>query len=171
MIKDRPSSRVRDLPHGPVPLVILVRKRRFACMGVLCPRRSFTETNAQLPVRARVTRRLTVAVAAVVMPTNRAVTEVAKDHGIAWGTVHCILVRAAADLLGQPAPTPMIGIDETRARSARWTQREREQVGGTTLTWRRSNPWMTSIAVPGAGSSAWPPGVQERASRAGCACR
>lgn len=59
--------------------------------------------------------------------------------------MHRILVRTAADLLGQAAPTTMIGIDETRARSVRWTQQEREQVGGTTLTWRRSNPWMTSI--------------------------
>lgn len=59
--------------------------------------------------------------------------------------MHRILVRTAADLLGQAAPTTMIGIDETRVRSVRWTQREREQVGGTTLTWRRSNPWMTSI--------------------------
>lgn len=39
----------------------------------------------------------------------------------------------------------MIGIDETRARSIRWTQQAREQVDSSTLTWRRSNPWMTSI--------------------------
>jgi len=28
LIKDRPTSRVKDLPHGPVPLVVWVRKRR-----------------------------------------------------------------------------------------------------------------------------------------------
>ena len=99
----------------------------------------------QLPVRARVTRRLTVEVAAAVTTTDRTVSEVAKDHGIAWGKVHRIRVRAAADLLGQAAPTTMIGIDETRARSVRWTQREREQIDDTTLTWRRSKSWMTSI--------------------------
>ena len=141
LIKDRPTSRVKDLPHGPVPLVVWVRKRRFACVEVLCARRSFTETSAQLPARARVTTRLKVKVCAAVTTTNRAVSEVAKDHGIAWGTVHRILVKAAADILGQAAPTSMIGIDETRARSVRWIQEDLEQ----TSTWRRSDPWMTSI--------------------------
>lgn len=77
-IKDGPTSRVRDPRHGPVPLVVFVRTRRFGCVQVLCPRRSFTQTSVQLPVRARVTRRLTVEVAAAVTTTNRAVSEVAK---------------------------------------------------------------------------------------------
>ena len=141
LIKDRPTSRVKDLPHGPVPMVVFVRKRRFACAEVRCGRRSFTETSAQLPARARVTTRLKVKVCAPVTTTNRAVSEVAKDHGIAWWTVHRILVKAAADVLGQAAPTSMIGIDETRARSVRWIQEGIEQK----LTWRRSDPWMTSI--------------------------
>jgi transposase len=146
LIKDRPTSRVKDLPHGPLPLVVWVRKRRFSCAQRLCERRSFTETSAQLPARARLTTRLKVKVTAAVTTTNRAVSEVAKEHGVAWGTVHRVLVQAAADVLGQAAPTTMIGIDETRARSVRWTQQEGEQAGGgKTLAWRRSDPWMTSI--------------------------
>ena len=136
-IKDRPTSRVKDLPHGLVPLRVFVRKRRLACLQALCERKSFTETSAQLPARARVTTRLKVKVAAAVTTTNRAVSEVAKDHGIAWWTVHRILVKAAADVVGQAAPTSMIGIDETRARSVRWLREE--------TNWRRSDPWMTSI--------------------------
>jgi len=127
LIKDRPTSRVKDLPHGPVPLVVFVRKRRFACAELLCERRSFTEPTAQLPARARVTTRLKVKVCAAVTTTNRAVSEVAKDHGIAWWTVYRILVKAAADVLGQAAPTSMIGIDETRARRVRWVQEGIEQ--------------------------------------------
>jgi transposase len=141
VIKDRPTSRVRDLPHGPVPLIVWVRKRRFACVEVLCRRRSFTEVSAQLPARARVTSRLKVKVCAAVTTTSRAVSEVATDYGIAWWTVHRILVKAAADVLGQAAPTTMIGIDETRARSVRWIQEGVDK----TVAWRRSNPWMTSI--------------------------
>ena len=80
-------------------------------------------------------------VCAAVTTTNRAVSEVANDHGIARWTVHRILVKAAADVLGQAAPTTMIGIDETRARSVRWIQEGAEK----TVTWRRSDPWMTSI--------------------------
>ena len=145
LIKDRPTSQVKDLPHGLVPLRLEVRKRRFTCAQRLCPRRSFTETTVQLPARARITTRLKVGVTAAVTTTNRAVSEVASNHGIAWGTVHRILVRAAADVLGQAESTTMIGIDETRARSVRWTQQQDETVSGSTLSWRRSNPWMTSI--------------------------
>ena len=72
LIKDRPTSRVKDLPHGPVPLRVWVRKRRFLCAERLCSRRSFTESSAQLPARARVTTRLKVRVCAAVTTTNRA---------------------------------------------------------------------------------------------------
>jgi transposase len=64
-------------------------------------------------------------------------SEVAKDYGVAWWTVHRILVATAVQALGQAAPTSMIGIDETRARSVRWFFKE--------TSWRRSDPWMTSI--------------------------
>ena len=137
LVKDRPTSRVRDLAHGPVPLRVWVRKRRFACAEQRCPRRSFTETSAQLPARARVTTRLKVKITEAVTGTNRAMSEVAKDHGVAWWTVHRVLVAAAADLLGQAAPTSVIGVDETRARRVRWLMHD--------LVWRRSDPWMTSI--------------------------
>jgi transposase len=121
LIKDRPTSRIKDLPYGLVPLRVFVRNCRFVCVESRCERKSFTETTAQLPPRARVTTRLKVKVSAAVTTTNRAMSEVAKDHGIAWWTVHRILVKVAADVLGQAAPTTMIGIDETRARS--WSAR------------------------------------------------
>ncbi len=136
-IKDRPTCRVKDLPHGPVPMVVWVRKRRFACTEVLCERRSFTETSAQLPARARLTARLRVKIGQAVTGRNRAVSDVAVEHGVAWWTVHRVLVAAAADLLGPASATTTIGIDETRARSVRWLL---EEVG-----WRRTDPWMTSI--------------------------
>ncbi len=48
-------------------------------------------------------------------------SEVGKEHGVAWWTVHRMLVAAAADVLGPVSePTTTIGIDETRARSIRW---------------------------------------------------
>jgi len=122
---------------GDVPLRLWVRKRRYLCAEERCPRRSFTETSAQLPARSRLTTRLRTKVSAAVTTTNRAVSEVANDYGIAWWTVHRILVAVAADLLGPAAPTTMIGIDETRARSVRWLREE--------TSWRRSDPWMTSI--------------------------
>ena len=118
LIKDRPTSRAKDLPHGAVAPRTWVRKRRFACVEPFYKRKSFTETSAQLPACARVTTRLKVKVSTAVTTTNRAVREVAKERGIAWWTVHRI-----------------------RARSVRWIQDGIEQ----TVTWRSSDPWMTSI--------------------------
>ena len=56
----------------------------------------------QLPARARVSTRLKVKVAAAVSTTNRSVSEVAADHGIAWWTVHRILVKAAPTSWARP---------------------------------------------------------------------
>ncbi len=136
-VKDRPTSRVRDLPHGPVPLQVWVRKRRFVCAEGLCARRSFTEISAQLPARSRLTVRLRTKISQAVSTTNRAISEVSNEHGVAWWTVHRVLVGAAAEVLGPAESTSRIGIDETRARSVRWLLGE--------VGWRRSDPWMTSI--------------------------
>ena len=57
-IQARPTQRVKDVACGGQRLDVLVRKRRYACREVLCPRRSFTEETEQLPARARVTTRL-----------------------------------------------------------------------------------------------------------------
>lgn len=97
---------------------------------------------------ARLRERVGVAVA----EANRAVSEVAAECGIAWWTAHRILVLAAAAVACPAAPTAMIGIDETRARSARWTREGDDGTG----PWRRSDPWMTSIVDLDPG---WPGGI------------
>jgi transposase len=137
LVKDRPTCRVRDLPHGSVPVRLWVRKRRFVCAERLCPRGSFTQVCEQVPARSRLTSRLRVKVAAAVVTTNRAVSEVGGEYDLAWVTVHRILVAAAAGLLAAPASTSMIGIDETRTRRVRWLLAD--------TGWQRSDPWMTSI--------------------------
>ena len=124
LVKERPTCRVKDLPHGLVPLRVWVRKRRFRCVEALCPRRSFTQSCAQLPARSRLTTRLRVKVTAAVTATNRAMSEVATEHDLAWGTVHRILAAAVVTAVGQAAPTSVIGIDETRARSVRWLRQQ-----------------------------------------------
>jgi transposase len=136
-IKDRLTCRLKDLPHGPVPLRLWVCKRRFVCAEQLCSRGSFTEVSDQIPARSRLTTRLRSKVSAAVTTTNRAMSEVAKDYGLAWWTVRRILVASAVQALGQAGPTSMIGINETRARSVRWFRKE--------SGWARSDPWMTSI--------------------------
>jgi len=136
-IKDRPVCRLKDLPHGSLALHLWVCKRRFVCTEKRCARRSFTEVTDQIPARSRLTKRLRKRVSTAVTTTNRAMSEVAGEYGVAWWTVHRILVATAVKALGQAAPTTMIGIDETRARSVRWFRQE--------SGWARSDPWMTSI--------------------------
>ena len=83
------------------------------------------------------TTRLREQVARAIAVSNRAVAEVGREYGVSWPTAHRALVAAATRWLPAPEPTPVLGIDETRARSVRWLL---EPAG-----WRRSNPWMTSF--------------------------
>ncbi|MBC7542933.1 MAG: transposase family protein, partial [Candidatus Sericytochromatia bacterium] len=61
-VKDRPVSRIADLPHGALGLRVRVRKRRLLCVEQLCERQSFTQSCAQLPTRSRLTSRLRIKV-------------------------------------------------------------------------------------------------------------
>jgi hypothetical protein len=72
-------------------------KRRFVCAEKLCSRGSFTEVSAQVPARSRLTTRLRTKVSAAVTTTNRAISEVAADYGLAWWTVHWILVATGCE--------------------------------------------------------------------------
>jgi transposase len=56
---------------------------------------------------------------------------------VSWPTAHQALVSQAARWLPVPEPTTRLGIDETRFRSVRWI------LDG--ITWRRSDPWLTSF--------------------------
>ncbi len=70
LIKDGPVSRIKDLPHGAVPLRVWVRKRRFVCAEQLCQRQSFTGTSGELPARSRLTARLGSKISGAVSGTN-----------------------------------------------------------------------------------------------------
>jgi transposase len=136
-IKDRTLMRVKDLPASGQTVELWWRKRRLLCGEGLCPRRSFTQTAEALRPRARITERLRNKVASAIATSNRAVSEVATEYGVSWPTAHKALVVAAARWLPEPEPTAVLGIDETRFRSVRWILEG--------LTWRRSDPWLTSF--------------------------
>ena len=140
-VKDRPLVRLRDLPASGQRVELWCRRRRLACREPACPRGSFTQASAEVPARARVTARLRQRLAAAIAGSNRAVADVASEHGVSWHTAHNALVAAAARWLPEPSPTRVLGIDETRTRSVRWILEE----AGAHRVWRRSNPWMTSF--------------------------
>jgi transposase len=136
-VKDRPRVRVKDLPASGQAVSLWWRKRRLVCAEPTCPRGSFTEVTGEIPPRSRLTDRLRERLAEAIAGSNRAVSDVAAEHGVAWRTAHEALVAAAARWLPEPAPTRVLGIDETRARSVRWILAE--------AGWRRSDPWLTSF--------------------------
>ena len=136
-VKDRPVSRVKDLPAGGRRVELWWRKRRLLCQAEPCPRRSFVERTDAVPARSRLTVRLREHLAASIARSNRSVADVATEYDVCWRTAHRALVAAAARWLPVPEPTTVLGIDETRARTVRWILQE--------AGWRRSDPWMTSF--------------------------
>ena len=70
---------------------------------------------------------------------NRCVAEVAGAHGLSWPTVQRAVDARAAERLAEPEPVRVLGIDETRFGSPRWTH---DEAGGT---WRRTDPWETGF--------------------------
>ena len=129
---------IKDVPFGDRPLQLVWHVRRFRCRQQQCPRKIFTETSDQIRVRSPLTSRLRCKLESSVSGSARAVSDVAREYGVAWGTVHNALVRQAAAMRPEPTPTMMIGIDETRARSVRWRCDDEKK-------WTRTNPWMTSF--------------------------
>jgi transposase len=136
-VKDRPVVRLKDLPASGQTVELLWRKRRLICTEALCPRKTFTQVSAAVRPRARITDRLRQQVATAIASGNRAVSEVAGEYDLSWPTAHKALVAAAAKWLPEPTPTSRLGIDETRFRSVRWI------VEG--ITWKLSDPWLTSF--------------------------
>lgn len=69
--------------------------------------------------RARTTARLRTAVAEAV-EDGRDQDEVATSFGVSWPTVTRVLIAYEHDQLGQPEPTTVLGLDETRFGRPRW---------------------------------------------------
>ena len=134
---DRPLRRIKDLRASGQSVELWWRKRRLACLEELCPRRSFTQASRAIRPRARLTERLRDKLARAIAAGNRAVSEVAAEFEVSWPTAHRALVAAAARWLPEPTPTSRLRIDETQFRSVRWL------LGG--ITWKRSDPWLTSF--------------------------
>jgi transposase len=85
----------------------------------------------------RTTVRLRHAVADAVAD-NRCVAEVARSHRLSWPTVQRAVTAAVAALPAEPAPTPLLGIDETRFGRPRWCQ-------GEDGRWVLVEPWETGF--------------------------
>lgn len=136
-VKANVTTSPTDLPYGEVPLAVVWRKRRWRCRQTECARESFTEQIAELPAGARTTGRLRRAVA-VAVTAGRSVAEVAAAHGLSWPSVQRAVDAHAELVLGEPEPTPLLGIDETRFGGVRW-------VRAGDGSWTRIEPWETGF--------------------------
>jgi transposase len=131
-------TRPRDLPVGGTAVLLQWRKRRWRCRTETCPRDSFTEQVPQVPARARTTTRLRTRLATAV-EDGRSQAEVAATFGVSWPTVQRAVLAHAQAELGEPAPTPVLGLDEVRFGRPRWV---RGPAGGG---WVRTDPWETGF--------------------------
>ena len=138
-VKEYLTTTPRDIPYGQDRILVRWNKTRWRCKEDYCPRDSFTEAIAEVPPRARTTRRLREQMGAAIGEAARSVAEVADAHGVSWPTAHRAFVTHAEHLLSEPAPTAVLGIDETRRGRPRW---ERHDVTGR---WVRVDPWDTGF--------------------------
>jgi transposase len=138
-LKGRVTTSPRDIPYGKDRIMVRWNKTRWRCREDYCERGSFTEAIAQIPARARTTRRLRTQIGAAIGEAARSVTEVAIAHGVSWPTAHRAFVAHAEELLGEPEPTRVLGIDETRRGKPRWEHCTE------TGRWVRVDPWGTGF--------------------------
>ena len=132
------TTRPKDLPYGEAPLALRWHKVQWRCREAACPRTAFTESIAELPSGARVTGRTRRAAGAAV-GSGRSVSSVAEEYPISWAVVHDAFVAHAEELLPEPAPPTVLGIDETRRGRPRWS---RDLATGR---WVRSEPFETNF--------------------------
>ncbi|WP_440103654.1 ISL3 family transposase [Streptosporangium sp. H16] len=122
-VRQRRTTRPRDLPYGQETLGVRWHKRQFACKEVLCARKAFTESIAEIPPRARVTGRLCRAVARQVA-SGRSVAAVSREYTVGWPLVHRHFAACADALLIEPEAPRVLGIDETRRGRPKWIKSE-----------------------------------------------
>ena len=141
------EMRVKDLPVGHRPLLVVWRKRRYRCLQSRCPQRVFTERSEQIPPRHRLTRRLRQRLEHAASRSARALSDVAAEYGVSWWSVHHALLVKALERTTEVPTVRMLGLDETRARSLRWSWEGQR--------WQLSNPWMTSFVDLDTGRPGW----------------
>ncbi|MEV8634577.1 ISL3 family transposase [Streptosporangium sp. NPDC051023] len=148
VVRQRRTTRPRDLPHGEEPIAVRWHKRQFACTERLCARKAFTESTAEIPPRARVTGRLCRAAARQVA-AGRPVAAVGREHTMGRPLVHRhFAAHADADaVLAEPEPPEVPGIDETRRGRPKWIT---DEMSGK---WVRTERFETNfVALSGTGA-------------------
>ena len=138
-VKERTATSPKDIPYGENGILLRWCKTRWRCQQASCEVGSFTESIPEVPPRARTTRRLRAQIGSAIGDAARSVSEVAAAHRVSWPTAHRAFVAHAEELLGEPEPTRVLGIDETRRGKPRWEHCTE------TGRWVRVDPWDTGF--------------------------
>jgi transposase len=177
----RRTVRVRDLPAGGRPVVLLWCKRIWRCREPACGVRTWTERAAAVCPRAVLTERARAEACRRVGKDAHAVAAVARDLGVGWATIMRAVHEHGTPLVDDPARlegVATLGLDETsflkatRTVPTRWVTglvdleggRLLEVVAGRTRAavagWLHARPhgWWPksprSPSTPGAGTPA-----------------
>jgi len=136
-VRQRRTTRPRDLPYGESALMVRWHKVQYACMENPCPRKAFTEQIPEVPAGARLTGRLRRHVGVRVahgLPVSTACGGL-----MSWPIGHAAWVGHAEAALPDPAPVTVLGIDETRRGRPVWVQNP------DTGKWRLSERFETNF--------------------------
>ncbi|MEO7376605.1 MAG: ISL3 family transposase [Nakamurella sp.] len=137
VVKGRRAVRVRDLPIGGVPVVVVWRKRSYSCRHLLCENKSWTETSDLIAPRSALTERARRWAFDQVAHHDRAVATVAAELGVGWHTVMREVRRRGIPLIQDPvrvAAVTGVGVDETAFLKATGTHSTVYVTGITDLT-------------------------------------
>jgi transposase len=120
-VREYVTTRPADLRHGQDQIAVRWVKRRLECREPSCPRKTFTESVAQVPPRCRVTARLRGHTASLVADGGQTVAQAGRQCGLSWPVVHAAFADRADPVLEQPpALVAHLGIDEHRRGRPRW---------------------------------------------------
>lgn len=122
----RSKTLVRDLAISGRPTVLVWAKRRLACPDPDCEVKTWSETSAEIGVRAVLTERARKRLADLVNIDGISIAAAAAQFGVGWHTAN----QAVADYTDPPVEDPgrlegveAIGVDEKRFTNATPTRR------------------------------------------------
>lgn len=126
----RSPVRVRDLPMGGRPVVIVWRKRRWRCPDGDCDQRTWVEQHPAIGSRAVLTERARAHVCEQVGRQRRPVAALAAELGVGWHAAMTAVIDHGGPLVEDPermGATTVLGLDDhnfargRHDRRARWS--------------------------------------------------
>ena len=125
---DRREVRVRDLPSGGRPVVLVWSKRVWRCEDPDCTTRTWTESNPAIAARASLSERARRDACRRVGRDGHSVAQVARDLGVGWSTAMAAVRDYGEPLVDDPGrigAVDALGMDETSFLAGRARSRDR----------------------------------------------